>query len=611
MANTLQRYKALITKANEHYERAEWELTENALRDAERLCKSKDFPDGPYCQLGIMIKLAEVTRRHGRYEEAVKASQEALNSDRIDKIMALSVLGELGVNYRHMDKIEEANATFQKQYDQAVNLTLELEANACRAAGNLGMTMYQLYMQQSDKGDKAKLHKSIYLLQDRVNRSKSIQKRLAPEDKLMGKLKMWESIGVSRLSLPYAADGQFEEAVKWGKLGMEMTKDNPDPTVRAMSRFFYGNALLASGDREGAKAQFNFTRSRGECTPAIALSKELSAEHRQHLQTMIKVRVDLTCYDEQGYSALDYAVYGNDKEAAKILRGGLSRQLDDPDEVERHYSLALLWKHSREVFHGHFRPIINLGKTETPQALRKEYEELLDDKTNDGIAKRQRFDRLRLVGLEDFEKHGELPHFGMHCSLSKTFREISAITNEKPFVVFFSYRWIGRDTDPKSTNPDDPNKTQYNRMILAINELLERHNEVQRENVYIWLDIACIDQEDLEAGRRERGINSLPMVVAQCDAMISLVDNRYLTRAWCAVEVLIMQTLRETSNQHEWWEHQLHDPDNDNLNGFLDRGRDQKLEPSRMDLTKEADRRHIEFLKRQSMLLGKTGGFLS
>ena len=66
-----------------------------------------------------------------------------------------------------------------------------------------------------------------------------------------------------------------------------------------------------------------------------------------------------------------------------------------------------------------------------------------------------------------------------------------------------------------------------------------------------------------------------------------------------------MQTLRETSNQHEWWEHQLHDPDNDRLNGLLDRGREQKIEPSHMDLTYESDRRHVEFLERQSMLLGK------
>jgi hypothetical protein len=402
--------------------------------------------------------------------------------------MTISVLGELGVNFRHMDRIEEATATFQKQYDQANRLALEIEADACRAAGNLGMTMYQLYMQQQDKSDKTKLRKSIQLLlEDRVNKSRSLQERLGPKDKLVGKLKMWESIGVSRLSLPYAANGELEEAIKWGKLGMDMTKGGPDPTVECISRFFYGNALLNSGDREGAKAEFNFTPPKGECTPAIALCKELSAEHRQYLTPLIEVGVDLAGYDRQGYSALDYAVYGNDQEATKILRRGLNRQLDDPDDVNTHYSLALLRKHFREIFHAQFRPIINLGRNDTLQALRRKYEALLDDTGDDGQGKRQRFDRLRLVRLEDFEKHGELPRFSMHANLTKTFRDITNSTNEKPFVVFFSYRWIGKDTGPKSTDPDDHQKTQYNRMILAVDDLLERHDEVQRENVYIWL----------------------------------------------------------------------------------------------------------------------------
>ena len=485
---TVQKYQALISTAKEHHERAEWELAENTLRDAERLCKSRAFPDGAQCQLDVVIKLAEVTRRHGRYEQAVQASQEALKSDRIDRIMKLSVLGELGVNFRHMDKIEEAAATFQKQYDQANRLALEIEADACRAAGNLGMTMYQLYMQQQDKSDKTKLHNSIrLLLEDRVNKSRSLQKRLEPNDKLVGKLRMWESIGVSRLTLPFAANGELEKAVKWGKLGVDMTKGGPDPTVESLSRFFYGNTLLNSGDREGAKVQFNFTHSKGECTPAIALCKELSAEHRQYLKSLIEVGVDLTAYDQQGYSALDYAVYGNDNEATKILRSGLSRQLDDPDEVNSHYNLALLRKHFREIFHAQFRPIINLGRNDTLQALRRKYEALLDDSGDDGRAKRQRFDRLRLVRLEDFENHGGLPRFGMHDSLTKTFRDITNYTSEKPFVVFFSYRWIGKDTDPTSRNPDNAQNTQYNRMILAIDELLERHDEVKRENVYIWL----------------------------------------------------------------------------------------------------------------------------
>lgn len=92
--------------------------------------------------------------------------------------------------------------------------------------------------------------------------------------------------------------------------------------------------------------------------------------------------------------------------------------------------------------------------------------------------------------------------------------------------------------------------------------------------------------------------------MAQCDAMISLVDDRYLTRAWCGVEVLIMQTLRQSSKQHKWYVHTLHKPDHNRIDGVVEHGEDRAVEPSGMDLTHESDRRNIEFLERQSMLLG-------
>lgn len=486
---TASRYDELIETAKEHYARADWELAENALRGAESICKARGFPDGAQCQLNVMILMAEVTRRHGRYEEAVRTSQEALKSDRIDKITTISVLGEMGVNFRHMDKIEEAADTFQKQYDQANRLSLEIEADACRAAGNLGMTMYQLYMQQKDKSDKTKLEKSIQLLlHDRVEKSRSLQNRLSTGDKLLQKLKLWESIGVGRLTLPYAANGEFEEAVKWGKLAMEMVKDGPDPTVAAFSRFLYGYALLNKGDEAAAKREFNFVQEKGACTPTIALCKELSAEHRGYLKSLIKTGVDLTAYDQQGYSALDYAVYAGDTKATNILRSGLSGQIDDPDEVDGHYKMALLRKHFREIFHAQFRPIINLKRTDTLQVLRDKYEQLLNDTGDDGNARRERFDRLRLISLNDFERHGKLPRFGMQDNLARTFHEISSDDGaRKPFVLFISYRWLGHDADPHIVSPDDPNNTQYQRILSAIEGLLYVHSEVGVEDVYLWL----------------------------------------------------------------------------------------------------------------------------
>lgn len=65
-----------------------------------------------------------------------------------------------------------------------------------------------------------------------------------------------------------------------------------------------------------------------------------------------------------------------------------------------------------------------------------------------------------------------------------------------------------------------------------------------------------------------------------------------------------MQTLRQSSKQHKWYVHTLHDPDNNRIDGSIEDGEDKTVKPSLLDLTNESDRRNIEFLERQSMLLG-------
>jgi hypothetical protein len=89
--------------------------------------------------------------------------------------------------------------------------------------------------------------------------------------------------------------------------------------------------------------------------------------------------------------------------------------------------------------------------------------------------------------------------------------------------------------------------------------------------------------------------------------MISLVDEEYYERAWCAVEVMLMRELIQSYHLHDWWEHVLHSPKTDRLNGFLQRGKiNRSLNVGNLKLTKEKlDRPKIDFLTRQSKLLGK------
>ncbi len=88
--------------------------------------------------------------------------------------------------------------------------------------------------------------------------------------------------------------------------------------------------------------------------------------------------------------------------------------------------------------------------------------------------------------------------------------------------------------------------------------------------------------------------------------MISLVDDIYYKRAWCAVEVMLVRELRSAYELHDWWEHTLIDPETNRLAGTLQRGKiETELDVSCLQLTQEAlDRPKIDFLLRQSKLLG-------
>lgn len=90
--------------------------------------------------------------------------------------------------------------------------------------------------------------------------------------------------------------------------------------------------------------------------------------------------------------------------------------------------------------------------------------------------------------------------------------------------------------------------------------------------------------------------------------MISIVDERYHNRAWCAVETMIVRSLQESSVSHRRYEHILHEADSEEPYGRIERdrlGQSSIKRPSELKITDESDRRYIEFLERQSMLLGK------
>jgi hypothetical protein len=92
------------------------------------------------------------------------------------------------------------------------------------------------------------------------------------------------------------------------------------------------------------------------------------------------------------------------------------------------------------------------------------------------------------------------------------------------------------------------------------------------------------------------------MNLAQCNAMISLIDEQYYERSWCCIEVLMVQTLNKAYGLHLWYEHTI---DSSSGEGSLRPGpMDLKISMADKNVTFEADKPKLLFLERQMRLLG-------
>jgi hypothetical protein len=98
------------------------------------------------------------------------------------------------------------------------------------------------------------------------------------------------------------------------------------------------------------------------------------------------------------------------------------------------------------------------------------------------------------------------------------------------------------------------------------------------------------------------GVHALPMVITQCNAVISLVDDKYYSRAWCSVEVLMIQTLCRTFGVHHWYEH-VQSGEGDGQDIVREGPLDMHISMAEKALTFESDRPKILFLERQCKFL--------
>lgn len=585
-------WEEAMARGQQNAREAQWEMALQAYTTALSLCaESKTLQSDQSRRDRVLKELALVNRCMGRYEHALELLHDLLAQPSLADDLRVKTVGEIGHLYRQLNRLEEARDAFQEQY------TLASQSNdpqrICRAVGNLGMANYQL----SEQGHNAELlDLAAQKLRERVRLARKLKEAHVTDPTKASKsdyLTILEAIGLSRLSLCYSSRGQHEEAIASALSAVELeTKEKPfsDPSVEAIGRFFYGRALDRAGQHEAALEQFDLPK---ECSPAVAFAKEPSDEHCQYLRELLNAGAEMDRTDVHHYNALDYAVFNGNKTAETIILKSLEKKLSKhvaPDEVPlqlaKRFEEAKLRRHYREIFQEQMRPILLSRKDDSLHRIRQAHASAIRNNVDFGKA----FDQLKFVRYTDFTAFRRFPRSS--DGLTQVF-DPAVEGAAAQHIIFISYRWI--KTGPWATYPDNSEHKQYRRIVRAVEEYRKQHPSVDIANLGIWIDFACIDQDDAMPG-----ISALPLIIAQCDALISLVDEQYHDRAWCSVEVMMIKALREEYKLHLWYEH----VEDSSGEGILRVGpEDLDADPRDKKLSLEADRKHVLFLERQCRLL--------
>lgn len=503
--NAVSQFKSIMVKADNYHKKAQWQEKLRTLQDAFSHCNTPGFPDAERRKQQVLFEMGGIRRRFGQYDQAVETLQQALRaSEYTSPIMRAQILGELGVVYRHKNDFSKAQEVFHEQHSLAREAALVAEAELCRAIGNEGMSAYNV-SQQKKPHDKKLLQTAFTQLRDSITRARDLHQGLLkenPQSRYLALSKSWETIGMDRLTLCYIAAGDTAEAVRQAEES-QRTQRIDDPTIKALSRFFYGNALWHNNQRDEALQQWNAPP--GTCASAIALCKEPSAEFTGYLKLLAEAGVTFDSYDEQGFSALDYAVLSDTDDAKKMVEiivdvlckflrqrfdtyhpplDDLKKEKRIKDEIGTRMRQSELRRHYRSILHERIRPQLRADNSDSIHELRILYKQSLTEDSN----KQEMFDAFNYVKYSDFREHRRLPRPLERLSNRFKRQPEETAEDEDDYIIFFSYRWLGGTSDPPLEEPDDVHDTQWYRMMNAIDEFLaNKGNRVNRDRIGLWL----------------------------------------------------------------------------------------------------------------------------
>lgn len=561
-----EQFEQHLQAASKYSAETAWEHALKEIEEAQALTKREEFPPlpGDAAELRILIQRGTLERRLGNYKRAAEMLREATQhfEHNDPRHVHLEVLGELGVALLRQDDFAQASDTFQHQYELAKSAVLEAGerkstapkkalAYACHAVGNRALAVFQMAVPDLDAPetvDGAQLALAMQLLDERIERATSIRAVLRGDLRRSGIWNMataWQSEALDRLTLCHLATGDTSKALECGCKSVALSEEQPESTVRGLSRFYYGMAVYYSGRESEAFELWSQTGDKHGCTAAMALSREPSNENTERLRLVAKHGIGFLRHDEHGYSVLDYTVLGGNERMKAVAIEGLRQELSqfvkngqhlDATTIEARiaYSVVEAQRRNkyRETYQLTFRPILSklsndrgiarlsyrpvsrwtlargwlrsatffpLGRSSDEiyiyqhsrrqdgiDKLRKGY--LRQRETN--VDTRTMFDRLVVLRYQDFKKKmTRLPRPDcaedmeevVHLRKGYSSDPQDSQDTQPPFIIFLSYRWLGKGS------PDNEHHTQHTRMLHALDTYLTMHPWLDRKQVSVWL----------------------------------------------------------------------------------------------------------------------------
>jgi hypothetical protein len=170
---------------------------------------------------------------------------------------------------------------------------------------------------------------------------------------------------------------------------------------------------------------------------------------------------------------------------------------------------------------------------------------------------------MRVIAADTIERLGRIPrsnegHAVDALEAVKANGSVPITGAAKTFILFFSHRWIRGDwceelkKDLKWGSPErqaamaaghhigDPDDADHSKAKALIEytkfqkRMLAAIIPPDKIKIYFWIDWPCVNQDDNCAD-----MATLPAYVAVSSIILAYLENDYVSRAWCMVELLM------------------------------------------------------------------------